>query len=329
MPFNIVDNIDREETIALPLELKGAALLCSHAFNPALVQQVVLTGDAAFRDRVEAVRTALSESNFSWEDAGNELYRAVIEVNREIDIIHVRLAEGEIARYHALDVQTGTEVKILSELMTTEVKTFLTRTQEQYFKIASGMSGTMVYSAGQLKKIARIEIVCDSNARARLVNEDFRWAIEEVERTPGNPHVRYRGIHDMEPPQHLDGYSFSFGEQDTLGDFIGDGTVYGIYFYEQPELTQNDSPVAIHFGIELHKNEQEGVFYYIDDFGWHHCVAVNDLEMTPAELEHLTEDDVMETVLRFTVSLPHAEEGTIQYRCPGTVNTACLTRELP
>jgi len=190
--------------------------------------------------------------------------------------------------------------------------------RENKNRITGGMSGNLLYRSEQSRKICRIDIVCDSNARARLLNEGFDWQEEDL-----GDVVYWRGINILQEPEFITEYVFQFGGKDSHDNIIGDGIIHSVHFYEEVQETEYDSPILVRFAIDVNKNVQEGIFYYIDDNGREHCVAVNEVQFTNAEWEHLHHDPATQTTLKLTT-----EHGTISGIVAGAVNLECLDNSL-
>jgi hypothetical protein len=191
--------------------------------------------------------------------------------------------------------------------------------RENKNRITGGMSGNLTYQSEQSRKICRIDIVCDSNARARLLNEGFDWQEEDL-----GDFLFWRGINILPVPEFITEYTFQFSGRDTNGNVIGDGIIHCVHFYEEIEQTEYDSPILVRFAIDINRNVQEGIFYYIGDNGREHCVAVNDVQFTNAEFEHLRHDPATQTTLKLTT-----EHGTISGIISGAVNLECFDNSLP
>ena len=183
-------------------------------------------------------------------------------------------------------------------------------------RITGGMAGTVTYRSGQSRKIHRIDLICNSNARARLLNDGFGWQEEDL-----GTETFWRGIHFLPKPGFITDYAFSFSGKDAEGKYIGDGVIHAAQFYEEDQQTEYDSPITVKFAVNINKNTQEGIHYYVDDDGREHCVAVNDVELTQAEYEHLRYDPA----IRMMLYLPH-EHGTVSGIVNGTVNIGCLDK---
>jgi hypothetical protein len=190
----------------------------------------------------------------------------------------------------------------------------LRRVRENKNRITGGMSGTLLYQSEQSRNIARIDMVCDSNARARLLNEGFDWQEEDL-----GDLSYWRGICLLPEPEFMTEYTFEFGGKDLHGTLIGDGIIHSVQFYEVVQETEWDSPILVRLAIDVSCNVQEGIFYYTDDNGREHCVAVNEVQFTQAEFEHLHHDPATQTTLRLTT-----EHGTISGIVSGAVNIDCL-----
>ena len=190
--------------------------------------------------------------------------------------------------------------------------------RENKNRITGGMSGNLTYQSELSRKICRIDIVCDSNARARLLNEGFDWQEEDL-----GDIVYWRGINILAEPEFITEYTFQFSGKDSQGNVIGDGIIHSVQFYEEVQETEYDSPILVRFAIDVNHNNQEGIFYYTDDNGREHCVAVNEVRFTNAEFEHLHHDPATQTTLKLTT-----EHGTISGVVSGAVNTDCLNNLL-
>jgi len=197
--------------------------------------------------------------------------------------------------------------------------TGLRAVRENRDRITGGMSGSLTYVSGQSRKIHRIDIVCDSNARARLRNEDFEWQEEDL------GHISYwRGVKRILVPVFLTEYTFQFRGTNVSNTLIGDGIIYAVYFYEETQQTEYDLPILVRFAVEVSRNVPEGIFYYTDHGGREHCVAVNEVILTPAELTDILHDPATRTQLNLPVRPAPDRQGTISGTIPGNINTNCL-----
>jgi hypothetical protein len=279
-----------------------------------------------FKERVGAIITTSDtpETSDEWIPKENDLYEITIPVGRITDTIRLNLAVGENAIYDRLLIYVDEVTRLESlQRVDVEVKTFLDRIdviEDVHFvtgkkeKIAAGMSGSLIYQSELSRKICRIDIVCDSNARARLLNEGFDWQEEDL-----GTLVYWRGINIIEAPTYITEYIFDFGGTDAEGNWINEGIVFSTHFYEEVQKTEYDSPIVVRFAIDVNRNVQEGIFYYIDDNGREHCIAVNEIQFTKAEYEHLQHDPAM----RIAINL-ETVHGRISCTCPGAINIECL-----
>jgi hypothetical protein len=244
-----------------------------YSFNPTHIHRVIIRGDAVFKDRVGAILTAdTPETNEEWVPMENDLFEMTIPVGRMTDTIRLNLAAGENAIYDRLLIYTDWTTRLESILkMDVEVKTFLDRIaviEDIHFvtgkkeKIAAGMTGSLVYQSEQSKKICRIDIVCDSNARARLLNEGFDWQEEDL-----GALVYWRGINILEEPTYITEYTFAFGGMDSEKNWIGEGVIFSTHFYEEVQRTEYDSPMCpFKRRITAAKNFWTTMEFYLKNF---------------------------------------------------------------
>ena len=185
------------------------------------------------------------------------------------------------------------------------------------------MSGSITYSSESVRKICRIDILCDSYARDRLVTSGFIFDHEPIETYLGIDF--YRGRREFNPPVFTDEFTFKFVGIDIAGAILDDGRIRKVEFFVEADFTAYDSPimpVLSVLGDPQQRNNQEGVFYY-EEGGRYYCAAVNTLSFTESEFRHLMYDPALRTTLRLNTEL-----GKVSSSSLGALDMACISQSI-
>jgi len=167
----IEENLDAHlNTTATASTVKNGKVDFFYTLSPSHVDRIVLTGDTLFQERVGEIKAGkMMEEILPWISAGGNFWNATIPVNRVADTIRRSLGSGGLALYRSFEIYANSTTFLTEQQsVTVEVKTFLERVLlEQYEKITAGMSGELRYTSTQSKRVCRIDLVYDANARAR------------------------------------------------------------------------------------------------------------------------------------------------------------------
>ena len=192
--------------------------------------------------------------------------------------------------------------------------------EEASIIIPAGNFAELLYQSEESRKVQRVEIICDTNARTRLTHKGFEWTTEDSEQES------WRGILIIANPDFIREWMFTFaGEVEDI--VIGDAKIHSVHFYEEIQETEYDSPIMLNLALSSIENKQTGIFYYIDTNGKNHCVGVNELRCTHSDYEHMRlRGTNMSTTIRLDVLLPpdEIEYGLIETIVQGNVNPDCL-----
>jgi len=187
-------------------------------------------------------------------------------------------------------------------------------------KLTGGMHGTITYRSEIAHAIKRIDVVCCANAKARLQTEGFEdhWREEDT-----HDATFWRGSLYFDTEETIDRFSLAFSGADSEGNFIGDGVIRAVEFFEALDTTKYEPPISVRFAVLGGANEQrntlEGIFHYIDAGGRHHCVAINTVRFTQSEFNQLVNDPIILTAVRL-----ETERGGVTATVAGVVNPACM-----
>jgi len=225
-----------------------------------------------------------------WTLNDDNLYEITITVNSIIDTIRLKLTAGEVAKYDSIKIYTDDETLMTStQRVEVEARSVLSFTPAGDIRVLGGVPAELLYQSDESKKIHRVEIFCDTNARARLLHEEFEWTSDHS----GGTH--WRGIYILPKPEFMREWTFSFADS-TDGTLVDDAIIHSVHFYQEISETEYDSPIVVQLAIASIQNEQEGIFYYIEENGRHHCVAVNELVFTLSDYAQLKNIKDIQTV---------------------------------
>ncbi|MCL2743552.1 MAG: hypothetical protein FWE67_06860 [Planctomycetaceae bacterium] len=99
-------------------------------------------------------------------------------------------------------------------------------TREQRSTVTSGKKVKLVCQSDVPKEVHKIEIVCCSNAKARLHDKEFKWVREEAEQTEF-----WCGIKLLNSPKSIRKYVFQFSKTDESGNPTDNGYISSVLFY--------------------------------------------------------------------------------------------------
>ena len=312
-----------------------------YTFHPAYIDRIVLQGDAAFRDRIgdiapietdtgedeqesgdednheQSNEENRTETGYTWSPIGGGLFETTIPVRRKTDSIHLCLDAGKTAIYHAIRIYTDEENLIsASQKFHVKYKTFLmydTADGTPILRLTAGMSGSLIYRSEEPRRISQIEIICNANARARLLNEGFKWQGEDL----GESYY-WREIKTFEedPPSSTE-YIFHFSGIDSEGNAIGEGVIRSIRFYAAPQ--GQEPPICVEFDVIPSIHRPAGIAHYLDETGRYHCVSADEVRFTASEIDDLRQNPATETILHL-----ETEYGKVRAHCEGILNVDCL-----
>jgi len=276
-----------------PTLVKEAETEFAYSFRPSYINRIVLTGDAEFKQRA-------GNTGFDWQQnaSDSEYFDTKITVGRVTDSIRLGLSAGEEAVYHSIKIY-DTQAGLLDEdrnLSTSVYSLFAKDLLSGRLRVLAGASGSLIYRSELQQLLGRVIILCNENARVRLLNEGFEWSSEEVDGV-----FYWRGVQVITDPQPVTEYVLNFNGKTDEDKPIGDGIIRSVSFYT---IHPVPSPITVEFNVPPTSVLSEEVSYYLDDLGRYHCVLTHLVSFTDWDLAAYQED----TGFLIRIDLPTEQE---------------------
>jgi len=186
-----------------------------------------------------------------------------------------------------------------------------------FSRITAGMTGTLQF-VGQNRtfNISAVDIICDSNARARIHDPDIQWSENFSVEGP----ARWRGHKEFPLNTLLDDYSIEMSGVDVHGNTIGDALFCFVEFYEAVRQTEFDTPISTRFAVEPKESIPVGSFHYLTDEPRYHCVMLEDFVFSRTDLAQVKLDPAIAVRVALETEHGSLRVGSLE----SVINTDCL-----
>lgn len=295
--------------------LAGVELDLRYTFDSTSIATITLVGDAALVARVTNVAVGTGTTPITWAQDGSN-YKAVIDVNRDLNEIRLGLSEGSTAILRSIRI-TPTDGSDLtgSQKVGLKLYTLYGSVDDTRTMLTAGMSGPLSFVSDHSRPLSAFEVVCDDNFKVRLGTSGFDWV--EVFESGGG--VKWRGRLTYPDKSLVSEILLTINATDSQGTTIGDAEYYSVGFYALEPQTEYASQVTTSFAMDPDSREIESINHYVDgDLSC--CQVVESFTFSPSSYAQIVTDPKISVTVRFEIA-----EGSISWSpIEGSLLITCI-----